>query len=351
MIDIERDLIELFEARAASATAIDAFDEIVSGANRASLASRDDRQHRPWRPLIAALATAAAVIAIIVTVRASSEAPSPATPPPIEFPQEAPPAPLLQPAEAAAAEQGVGLVTLEDGELIVEGGPAWTGWAPASAATVTDFDVTSPSAVYAATCCEPIATIWREGQADVGGVRIDYVLDGVVKSTVDPRSGSATIGSQPLYEPGIADVAVVDRTTAVVLVHQPGPALIRLRTASFDEATPFERLSAPIEAAPSVCALAALGDSVLVLVGDTDEFQRCVSDRAIVVSVATLVPTAAIRFPDQLVIANTDHDRRLVGVTPDGSLVLGTIDVERPYESTWVTVRDSGDVVAAALAN
>src|SRR3954452_15569827 len=101
MTDLERELRQLFESRAAAATPIDALDDVVAGTTPLALDADRDRGGSRW------LAVAAAAVVLAVAVVALSRRFDDQSPvsPTIDFPVDAPTAPLVDTGRAASIER------------------------------------------------------------------------------------------------------------------------------------------------------------------------------------------------------------------------------------------------------
>jgi hypothetical protein len=213
---------------------------------------------------------------------------------------------------------------------------------------VTDIDATSPAGFYVATCCAPGGTIWRNGPEETKGTRIDYVFDGVLRATVDPATSTARVGDVVLHEPGVLDVSVLDRHSAVLLVDEPAPHLIVLSTDNFTAtAHPDRRTIELPTGSHKPCGIVALEQGILVLSGESIGIDPCTSDRGFIVDTQTGVVITAIRLPAAVRAINSDHLAHVIAVTVNGNVVIGQFGSPQ-NEPLWSTALE-GDCLAAYL--
>lgn len=346
MTDLERQLVDLFEARASLAVPVGAYEDVVHGIARVPVVSHRDHalRHR-WRWLAVAAALLLAMAGTWRVVARHAERP-PGAAAVVTFPAARPDAPRLDEASAARAERTIMVVRSTASGPRVADDSTWDGWSPRTS-TVTDVDSATPAASYVATCCVPVATIWRNGVADITGSRIDYILDGVVRAIVDPDAGLATIGERRVTEPGAFDVALVDRTTALLLVDGPAPALVKVTAPEFGPDASIARTVLLLPEGLVPCGVVALESEAIVTFDVAVAGGRCSADRAVVVDPDALRVVGSMLLPAELTMVNSDHHRSLVAVSASGALLAAQTS-DAPDFLTWSTVRDDGDVLAAA---
>jgi hypothetical protein len=364
MTAIEERLTELLHERAAHARPEPDLPAVLEGPTRVSIVADRTQQARTlrWTLGIAAAVVLVGITGVVVLERHStSTIPVGSDLSEISYPEQVPVAEVVAPDSAprfgalAASSDGTGLVGRDNADITgplfaadpntPEASP-WKTW-PISGQTLTDVD-TSPAALYIATCCTPNGTIWRNGPAEAEGTRIDYVLDGVVRATVDPATSTARIGDSVLSEPGVLDVSLLDRRSAVLLVGQPTPRLVVLTFDDFSATALPARRVIDLPTGPGTpCAIVALAQGVLVLAGQPLGLDSCVSDRGFIVDPTTGAVVTTFLLPAPVRGINSDHAAHVIAVTTEGDVVIGAFDPPAT-EPRWSTVLE-GDYLTAWL--
>lgn len=359
MIELEQQLCDIFRRRSETARPDPDLLAVKNRAPRLSVAT--EPAPSPPRRLVAvaaALVVLAGLGATVYAYRTRLATESPSTH--VTYPAGIPPAPEASTAQMSAIARHFYALDLDGTSLrlntgtrhdlltdIESGAPAdspWRRWTPASG-SIVDSDGTTPAAFYLVTCCTPGGVIWRNGVQLTTGTHIDYLLSpGVVERvTLDAATSTITqdVGdpATTVVESGAIDVALLDARTMGVLVGGAAPKLVITTKAGATR----QEVALP-SGSVEPCALVALQDRFVVLVGAPRGNDPCVGDRALIVDGVTGHITATLRMPAQLRRLNSDHSQKVIAVTVEGNVVLGDFS----NSPRWITLLN-GDYLSAGM--
>lgn len=250
---------------------------------------------------------------------------------------------------ALRAEQGriVSVVrgearTLADRDGDVPAGSPWGGWTD-GAVSITDVDGLG-GGTYIATCCDPRGTIWRNGEISMAGTKIDILPDGALRGIVDPETSRVHLFDLAITEPHAIDIAWVDDDIAALLLDGPARLVFLGERDLLARSAPARRTIELAGESGGACAVVALEDRLVLLIGVAQGDDRCVGDRIVMVDVASGRIVSSAMLPADVRAMNSDHVDRIVAVTVDGDVILGDLT----DELHWSTLLE-GDYLAASL--